>query len=56
MTEISAEELQNDIITWTLESARSTGEERNVRNVAKRMLLVSFASTHTSAVVGFVSS
>ncbi|KAF8165950.1 cytochrome P450 [Crassisporium funariophilum] len=40
----------SDIITWTLEGAKAAGEERTVRNMAKRMLLFSFASTHTSSV------
>jgi len=41
----------NDLFTWTLEAAKANGEERTLRNTAKRMLLYNFASTHTSAVI-----
>ena len=43
--------LQNDLITWLLDAAKASGEERTPHNMAKRMVVFSFASTYSSAVV-----
>ncbi|PPQ70640.1 hypothetical protein CVT25_011241 [Psilocybe cyanescens] len=40
----------NDLITWLLDSAKASGEERTPRNMAKRVVVFSFASTYSSAV------
>ncbi|KDR84437.1 hypothetical protein GALMADRAFT_133736 [Galerina marginata CBS 339.88] len=40
----------NDLITWLLDAAKASGEERTVRNMAKRVVVFSFASTYSSAV------
>ncbi|PPQ96344.1 hypothetical protein CVT26_005028 [Gymnopilus dilepis] len=40
----------NDLITWLLDAAKATGEEQTVRNLAKRIVVFSFASTYSSAV------
>ncbi|KAF8967503.1 cytochrome P450 [Flammula alnicola] len=40
----------NDLITWTLEGAKAAGEDRTVKNMAKRIVMFSFASTFSSAV------
>ncbi|KAH9482089.1 Cytochrome P450 monooxygenase 151 [Psilocybe cubensis] len=39
-----------DLITWLLDSAKATGEEPTPRNMAKRVVVFSFASTYSSAV------
>ncbi|KAF8887261.1 cytochrome P450 [Gymnopilus junonius] len=40
----------NDLITWLLDAAKASGEEQTVRNIAKRIVVFSFASTYSSAV------
>ncbi|PPQ86230.1 hypothetical protein CVT25_006885 [Psilocybe cyanescens] len=40
----------SDLITWLLDSAKASGEERTPRNMAKRVVVFSFASTYSSAV------
>ncbi|PPQ84746.1 hypothetical protein CVT25_007510 [Psilocybe cyanescens] len=40
----------SDLITWLLDSAKASGEERTPRNMAKRVVVFSFASTYSSGV------
>ncbi|KAF4619932.1 hypothetical protein D9613_004667 [Agrocybe pediades] len=40
----------NDLMSWLLDAAKVSGEARTPENMAKRMIVFSFASTYSSAV------